>query len=42
LNFYHFQLRESKRQHIAELHQKFEEDKQKVAEMKSKQRFRPY
>ena len=43
LNFYRFQLRESKlRQHIAELHQKFEEDKQKVAEMKSKRKFRPY
>jgi len=42
LNFYHFQLRESKYQHIAELHREFEEDKQKVAEMKSKQKFRPY
>ena len=42
LNFYQFQLRESKRQHIAELRRKFEEDKQKVAEMKSKRKFRPY
>lgn len=42
LNFYQFQLRESKRQHIAELRKKFEEDKQKVAEMKSKRKFRPY
>ena len=42
LNFYQFQLRESKRQHIAELCQKFEEDKQKVAEMKNKQKFKPY
>ena len=42
LNFYHFQLRESKRQHIAELRRKFEEDKKKVAEMKSKRKFRPY
>ena len=42
LNFYKFQLRESKRQQIAELRRKFEEDKQKVAEMKSKRKFRPY
>ena len=42
LNFYQFQLRESKRQHIAELRRKFEEDKLKVAEMKSKRKFRPY
>lgn len=42
LNFYQFQLRESKRQQIAELRRKFEEDKQKVAEMKSKRKFRPY
>ena len=42
LNFYQFQLRESKRQQIAELRRKFEEDKQKVAEMKSKRKFKPY
>jgi len=42
LNFYQFQLRESKRQQIAELRRKFEEDKRKVAEMKSKRKFRPY
>lgn len=42
LNFYQFQLRESKRQHIAELRRKFEEDKKKVAEMKSKRKFKPY
>lgn len=42
LNFYQFQLRESKRQQIADLRRKFEEDKQKVAEMKSKRRFKPY
>ncbi|XP_065916650.1 ribosomal RNA-processing protein 7 homolog A-like [Dysidea avara] len=42
LNFYQFQLRETKRQQIAELRRKFEEDKQKVAEMKSKRKFKPY
>ncbi|KAI0211271.1 Ribosomal RNA-processing-like protein 7A [Lamellibrachia satsuma] len=42
LNFYSFQMRETKREHIAQLRQKFEEDKQRVAEMKAARKFRPY
>ncbi|XP_064594855.1 ribosomal RNA-processing protein 7 homolog A-like [Liolophura sinensis] len=42
LNFYSFQLRESKMEHIATLRQKFEEDKQKIALMKQARKFRPY
>ncbi|XP_021379438.1 ribosomal RNA-processing protein 7 homolog A-like isoform X2 [Mizuhopecten yessoensis] len=42
LNFYSFQIRETKREQIAELRQKFEEDKQRIALMKASRRFRPY
>ncbi|XP_078620789.1 ribosomal RNA-processing protein 7 homolog A-like [Branchiostoma floridae x Branchiostoma japonicum] len=42
MNFYTFQIRESKREHIAQLRKKFEEDKDKIATMKANRRFRPY
>ncbi|XP_038065255.1 ribosomal RNA-processing protein 7 homolog A-like [Patiria miniata] len=42
LNFYTFQMRESKREHIAELRKKFEEDKQKIAQMKAARKFKPF
>ncbi|EDO44850.1 predicted protein [Nematostella vectensis] len=42
VNFYQFQQRETKREHIAQLRKKFEEDKKKIAEMKAARRFRPY
>jgi len=42
LNFYQFQQRETQREAIAELRKKFEKDKQKVAELRSKRKFRPF
>ncbi|CAH1795248.1 unnamed protein product [Owenia fusiformis] len=42
LNFYSFQMRESKREHLATLRQKFEEDKQRIAMMKASRKFKPY
>ncbi|CAH3190856.1 unnamed protein product [Porites evermanni] len=42
LNFYQFQQRESRREHIANLRKKFDEDKKRIAEMKSARKFRPY
>ncbi|XP_061495328.1 ribosomal RNA-processing protein 7 homolog A isoform X2 [Rhineura floridana] len=42
LNFYAWQHRETKREHIAQLRKKFEEDKQKIAVMRAQRKFRPY
>ncbi|KAL9956983.1 hypothetical protein ACROYT_G038555 [Oculina patagonica] len=42
LNFYQFQQRETRREHIAHLRKKFDEDKKRIAEMKSARKFRPY
>ncbi|XP_071438701.1 ribosomal RNA-processing protein 7 homolog A [Hetaerina americana] len=42
LNFYTFQIRESKMKHIAELRQKFEEDKKRIAALKQARRFKPF
>ncbi|XP_053325071.1 ribosomal RNA-processing protein 7 homolog A [Spea bombifrons] len=42
LNFYAWQHRDSKREHLAELRKKFEEDKQKIALMRAQRKFRPY
>ncbi|XP_065846640.1 ribosomal RNA-processing protein 7 homolog A-like [Oscarella lobularis] len=42
MNFYQFQQRETKREQIAQLRKKFEEDKQKIAAMKEARKFRPY
>ncbi|XP_073442796.1 ribosomal RNA-processing protein 7 homolog A [Dendrobates tinctorius] len=42
LNFYAWQLRNKKKEHLAELRKKFEEDKQKIALMRAQRKFRPY
>ena len=42
LNFYAFQQRESRRDHIAKLRKKFEEDKSKVLAMKQARKFKPF
>lgn len=41
LNFYQFQIRESKKQKIVELREKFEADKKKVERMKQDRKFKP-
>ncbi|SPO25917.1 related to RRP7 - essential protein involved in rRNA processing and ribosome biogenesis [Ustilago trichophora] len=41
-DFYRFQLREKKREQLADLRAKFEADKAKVAQMKASRRFKPY
>ena len=41
-NFYTFQIRESKMKNIADLRQKFEEDKRKIEVLKQTRRFRPF
>ncbi|ESO87195.1 hypothetical protein LOTGIDRAFT_229333 [Lottia gigantea] len=42
LNFYTFQIKQEKQDRIAALRQKFEEDKVKIAQMKSARKFKPY
>ncbi|CAL7939415.1 unnamed protein product [Xylocopa violacea] len=42
LNFYTFQIRESKKQNLAELRKKFELDKKRLQDLKSKRTFRPF
>ncbi|KAM4021710.1 ribosomal RNA-processing protein 7 homolog A isoform 2-T2 [Anomaloglossus baeobatrachus] len=42
LNFYAWQIRNKKKEHLAELRKKFEEDKQKIALMRAQRKFRPY
>ena len=42
LNFYMFQQREQKRDKVADLRRKFEEDKKKIAMMKQERRFKPF
>ncbi|KAJ3091597.1 Ribosomal RNA-processing protein 7 [Quaeritorhiza haematococci] len=41
-NFYRFQMREEKRQQLADLRRKFEEDKRRIATLKAARRFKPY
>ncbi|XP_065303658.1 ribosomal RNA-processing protein 7 homolog A [Dermacentor albipictus] len=41
VNFYSFQIRESKMERIAQLRKKFEEDKRKISLMKASRRFKP-
>ncbi|KAJ2743655.1 hypothetical protein GGI20_003575 [Coemansia sp. BCRC 34301] len=41
-NFYRFQARERKRDQLADLRRKFEEDKEKIARMRQTRQFRPY
>ncbi|OAD55783.1 Ribosomal RNA-processing protein 7 like protein A, partial [Eufriesea mexicana] len=42
LNFYTFQIRESKKQNLAELRRKFELDKKRLQDLKSKRTFKPF
>ncbi|XP_072040352.1 ribosomal RNA-processing protein 7 homolog A-like [Amphiura filiformis] len=42
VNFYTFQVRETKREHIAELRRKFEEDKHRIAQLRAARKFKPY
>ncbi|XP_020295343.1 ribosomal RNA-processing protein 7 homolog A [Pseudomyrmex gracilis] len=42
LNFYTFQVRESKKQNLAELRKKFEQDKKRLQELKVKRTFKPF
>lgn len=41
-DFYRFQLRESKRDQLAELRKKFEADKRRIEKLKAARKFRPY
>ncbi len=41
-NFYRFQMREEKRNQLADLRRKFEEDKLQVAKMKEARKFKPF
>ncbi|XP_026681512.1 ribosomal RNA-processing protein 7 homolog A-like [Diaphorina citri] len=42
LNFYTFQIKESKMNHLESLRKKFEEDKQKIDVLKKSRRFKPF
>ncbi|XP_012267530.2 ribosomal RNA-processing protein 7 homolog A [Athalia rosae] len=42
LHFYTFQIRESKKQNLAELRKKFEQDKDKLQLLKTKRTFKPF
>ncbi|GAB5574328.1 ribosomal RNA-processing protein 7 homolog A [Prionailurus iriomotensis] len=42
LNFYAWQHRETKMEHLAQLRKKFEEDKQRIGLMRAQRKFRPY
>lgn len=41
-NFYTFQIRESKMNHIVQLRQKFEEDKKRINAFKQSRKFKPF
>ena len=42
VDFYRFQMREGKRNQLAELRKRFEEDKLKIEELKKKRKFKPF
>ncbi|XP_014206856.1 putative ribosomal RNA-processing protein 7 homolog B [Copidosoma floridanum] len=42
LNFYTFQIREAKKERLAELRKKFELDKKKLEQIKAKRNFKPF
>lgn len=42
LNFYKFQIKESKMNHLNKLRDKFEDDKKKIEQLKMKRKFRPF
>lgn len=41
-DFYRFQMRQAKRDKLADLRQKFEQDKLKISQMRSQRHFKPY
>lgn len=41
-NFYRFQIKEKKRNELADLRKKFEEDKKRIEDLRSSRRFKPY
>eukprot|EP00041_Stephanoeca_diplocostata_P007382 m.104433 g.104433 ORF g.104433 m.104433 type:complete len:283 (+) comp16847_c0_seq1:362-1210(+) len=41
-NFYRFQLKESRKEEIADLRRRFDQDKEKVKALRSKRKFKPY
>ncbi|KAI8910023.1 ribosomal RNA-processing protein 7-domain-containing protein [Powellomyces hirtus] len=42
VDFYRFQMRENKRNQLADLRRKFEDDKQKIVALRASRRFKPY
>lgn len=42
VNFYSFQMKESKKEYIAQLRKKFDEDKKKIEAMKQTRKFKPF
>lgn len=42
LHLYSFQDREKRKETLAELKQKFQQDREKIARMKSARKFKPY
>jgi ribosomal RNA-processing protein 7 len=42
VDFYRFQMRENKRNQLADLRRKFEEDKLKIEDLKKKRKFKPF
>ena len=42
IHLYSFQERENRKESLAVLKQKFQEDKEKIAKMKSARKFKPY
>lgn len=41
-NFYKFQIREQKQNKLFDLRKKFDEDREKVAQMKAGRKFKPF
>jgi len=41
-NFYRFQMREAKRERLATLREKFEQDKLQIQRLKEARKFKPY
>ncbi|ROT71846.1 putative ribosomal RNA-processing protein 7-like A [Penaeus vannamei] len=42
VNFYSFQDRQTKMDHLAQLRKKFEEDKKRITQMRTSRKFKPY
>lgn len=42
INFYSFQMRETKMEHLTQLRRKFENDKKRIATMRAARKFKPY